>query len=81
MAGQGITVAAITIGSETWFDLSRFGEKHVIRYYTLSSNKRVSEPSGHQINEMIIKGSVKWKPRDPSTLNLQNITPLGTRRK
>ncbi len=81
MAGQGIHLAAISVGKETWFDLSRYGEKHVIRYYTESSKNRVSEPSGHQIHEIVIKGGVKWKPRDPSTLNLQNIEPLGTRKK
>ncbi len=81
MAGQGISLAAITIGKETWFDLSRYGDKHVFRFYTESSKNRVSEPSGHKIFEMVVKGSVKWKPRDPSTLNLQNIEPLGARKK
>lgn len=81
MPGQGIHLAAISIGTETWFGFSRYGDKHVIRYYTELSKKRVSEPSGHQINEIVVKGSVKWKPRDPSMLDLQNIEPLGTRKK
>ena len=81
MPGQGINLAAISIGSETWFGLSRYGDKHVIRYYSELSKRRVSEPSGHQIFEIVVKGGVKWKPRDPSLLDLQNIEPLGTRRK
>ena len=77
MAGQGISLAAISIEKEIWFDLSRFGKKHVVRYYTLHSTKRVSEPSCHQMYEVVIEGSVKWRPRDPSTLNLKDIEPLG----
>jgi hypothetical protein len=81
LAGKGVSLAAITIGNDVWFDLSRYGKKHVVRYYTKGSEKRISEPSGHQMWEISIEGSVKWRPKDPSTLNLQNIEPLGPARR
>ena len=81
MAGQGIHLAAITVGKDLWFNLAHHGEKHMIRFYTKHSEKRAQEPSGHKLWEIVVEGSVKWMPRDPSTLNITDIPPLGPTKK
>ena len=78
--GKGTWVPATVINNETWYLLNNHGHKHTFRYITGKSPKRVHDPSGHGLYEVNVEGSVKWKPKDPSKLNLINIPPLGAAR-
>ena len=63
-------VPEITIGkkNEIWYDLGHFGRKHDVRFIKRGREKRVSDPSGHQLFQLTVEGSVKWRPRDPAKI-------------
>lgn len=80
MPGKGCYVPAIQLERETWFLLCQYGDRHVLRYISRGDEKRKPDPSGHRLNEVVLKGSVKWRPYDTSQIDLTTIPALGPTR-
>ena len=76
MPGYHLKVPAITVGNENWFSLGSFGKKHLIRAIDCSKPRDISEPSGHRLREIAVVGSVKWKPKEPVTLDITEVKPF-----
>jgi len=71
-----LSVPSTQIGQELWYLLSYHGNKHRIRFIGGWKPRNVKDPSDHGVREVILEGSVKWRPRDPK-ITIQNVTPLG----
>jgi hypothetical protein len=76
----GMWVPATQLGSEQWFLLSYYGSRHVIRFITASKVQPAKDPSDHRLRQIVVEGTVKWRPRDPSTIVIRDLPPLGARK-
>ena len=78
MPPKGLLVPVATVGKEEWFLLSHYGQKHLVRFLS-GKSRDVSEPSGHRVREMTLEGDVKWRPKDPSKIDLRELPPIKPR--
>jgi len=76
---QGCFVPMEMIGQEQWFLLGFYGKKHVLRFIGWQHPKDVKDPSGHTLRQMVVEGSVKWRPREAARLIIRDLAPLGAR--
>jgi len=59
-----VRVPITTIQGDDWLILSGFDNKVVFRAASIQKRKdRVTDPSGHRMDEAIAEGSVKCKPK------------------
>lgn len=68
---------ATRIGQEDWFLLGHYGKKHALRFLSSTKPKDARDPSDHRLREITLEGSVKWRPKDPAKINIEDIPPLG----
>ena len=75
-----IPVPTNMLGTDVWGLLGYYGVSHLIRAYSFSEPRPAKDPSDHRLREIRVDTSVKWKPRDSSTIIFQDVPPLGPRR-
>ncbi len=76
---QGCFVPAKRIGQDQWFLLGHYGDRHYLRFIGWQKPKDAKDPSDHRLREMIVWGSVKWRPREAAKLIIKDLPPLGPR--
>lgn len=64
MPQETIQIPVIDIDGEKWLLLKHLDEKIVFRADSIQKlNQRVSDPSGHRMDQAVAEGSVKCKPK------------------
>lgn len=77
---SGLLVPVTQIGQQQWFLLSYYGSKQIIRFIGVWKPRDVKDPSNHGVREVTLEGSVKWRPKDPAKIRIEDVPPLGPRR-
>lgn len=69
---MGLNIPTTEINGEKWLLLKCLDRKILFRADSIEiKGKRVSDPSGHRMDEAIAEGSVKCKPRSWDLTNFK----------